>query len=64
MEAANPLSEPPPGRSAADEPPGVSSPRFFAALAWLDSLNVDVDRMTGSDHPSGATGGAGGSGPS
>ncbi|WKD31889.1 FUSC family protein [Streptomyces xanthophaeus] len=78
-EAADPLSAPPPGGSAADEPPGVSSPRFFAALAWLDSLNVDVDRMTGSDHPTGAAGpngspgaagaagdagGAGGAGPS
>lgn len=55
-EDVNPLSEPRPGRSAAQEPPGVSSPRFFAALAWLDSLNVDVDRMTGTDHPSGPTG--------
>ncbi|WP_327382631.1 FUSC family protein [Streptomyces sp. NBC_01207] len=62
-EAANPLGEPPPGWPAADEPPGVSSPRFFAALAWLDSLNVDVDRMTGSDHPSGPTGPKGASGP-
>ncbi|MFJ6480355.1 FUSC family protein [Streptomyces sp. NPDC091682] len=78
-EAANPLGGRAPGRSAAEGPPGVSSPRFFAALAWLDSLDVDVDRMTGSDHPSGpdapsgpngasgaagGTGGAGGTGSS
>ncbi|MFJ7591843.1 FUSC family protein [Streptomyces sp. NPDC097617] len=56
----------PSGGSATDEPPGVSSPRFFAALAWLDSLNVDVDRMTASPHlpsRSGPNGSAGPNGP-
>lgn len=64
-DAADPRSGPPvPGGPATDGPPGVSSPRFFAALAWLNSLDVDVDRMTGSDHPSGPSGTNGSSGPS
>lgn len=63
-EAADPRSGPTvPGGPATDGPPGVSSPRFFAALAWLNSLDVDVDRMTASDHPSGASGPKGASGP-
>ncbi|WP_371640066.1 FUSC family protein [Streptomyces virginiae] len=69
-EAADPRSGPPvPGGPATDGPPGVSSPRFFAALAWLNSLDVDVDRMTGADHlfgpprPNGSSGPSGPSGP-
>lgn len=62
-EAADPQSVPLPGGSAADGPPGVSSPRFFAALAWLDSLSVDIERMRGPGHPSGSSGPNGSSGP-
>ncbi len=60
-EPADPRGAPLPAGSAADEPPGLSSPRFFAALAWLDSLNVDIRRITASDHPSGPAGPAGAS---
>ncbi|MFJ3513621.1 FUSC family protein [Streptomyces sp. NPDC090131] len=43
----------PPLGADADGPPGLSSPRFFSALAWLDSLAVDVARVTASGHPFG-----------
>ncbi|MEU2452455.1 FUSC family protein [Streptomyces sp. NPDC012765] len=55
-EPADPPGAPLPTGSAADAPPGLSSPRFFAALAWLDSLDVDIRRITASDHPSGPAG--------
>ncbi|MBT2387693.1 FUSC family protein, partial [Streptomyces sp. ISL-11] len=38
---------PAPGPAAMPQaPPGSAPPRFFAALAWLDSLTTDVERMT------------------
>ncbi|MFD9009502.1 FUSC family protein, partial [Streptomyces sp. NPDC059552] len=61
-EPADPPGAPLPTGSAADAPPGLSSPRFFAALAWLDSLDVDIRRITASDHPSGPAGPPGASG--
>ncbi|MFB7263205.1 FUSC family protein [Streptomyces nojiriensis] len=60
----DPPSAPPPGGPTGDDPPGVSSPRFFAALVWLDSLTVDVARITAPDHPSGSSGSSGASRPS
>uniref|UniRef100_A0AAU2JY41 FUSC family protein n=1 Tax=Streptomyces sp. NBC_00049 TaxID=2903617 RepID=A0AAU2JY41_9ACTN len=41
-------SGPVPGHDPAEgpyAPPGVAPQRFFTALAWLDSLTTDVDRM-------------------
>ncbi|MER5726740.1 FUSC family protein [Streptomyces sp. NPDC002138] len=29
-------------------PPGIAPPRFFAVLAWLDSLTTDIERMSAS----------------
>ncbi|MFG2982223.1 FUSC family protein [Streptomyces sp. NPDC048258] len=38
---------PTPGPDAGpDAPPGAAPLRFFAALAWLDSLTIDIERMT------------------
>ncbi|MFE9629677.1 FUSC family protein [Streptomyces sp. NPDC006463] len=39
--------------AGADVPPHVAPLRFFTALAWLDSLAIDIERMTASDHSSG-----------
>ncbi|MFF4423523.1 FUSC family protein [Streptomyces sp. NPDC001549] len=63
-DAPDPQSAPPPGVPTLDDPPRASSPRFFAALAWLDSLTVDVARITASDHPPGPPGPPGSSGSS
>ncbi|MGW6984482.1 FUSC family protein [Streptomyces sp. NPDC054932] len=52
-DAWDPQGAPPSAGPAADDLPGVSSPRFFAALAWLESLNADLARVTASDHPPG-----------
>ncbi|MFG2988532.1 FUSC family protein [Streptomyces sp. NPDC048257] len=43
---------------AGDDPVGAAPPRFYSALVWLDSLAVDVNRMTASGaRPSGKAGG-------
>ncbi|MFD3696954.1 FUSC family protein [Streptomyces sp. NPDC058646] len=47
----------PEGDGGADRPvraegvPAVGSPRFFAAVAWLDSLTADVERMSAPGPP-------------
>ncbi|MEU7603850.1 hypothetical protein [Streptomyces sp. NPDC041003] len=49
-----------PGSQAAPAPgagAGVALPRFYAALAWLDSLTTDVERITA---PTGGSGGSDG----
>ncbi|MFJ6760631.1 FUSC family protein [Streptomyces sp. NPDC091273] len=52
-----PGSAPAPGPASAPAPGpvvGVALPRFYAGLAWLDSLNTDVERISA---PTGGSGG-------
>ncbi|MEU9163214.1 FUSC family protein [Streptomyces sp. NPDC048424] len=53
-----PADGPPPGGAGA----GVALPRFYAGLAWLDSLTNDVERITAPAGGSVGSGGAVGSG--
>lgn len=42
--------------AGSDVPPHVAPLRFFTALAWLDSLATDIERMTASDRSPGPAG--------